>query len=655
MAEVTEDLAAISKGTESGAKIRSAEKTQNMSDLKMPLQALETVLVPQLIEEQAASRPEAPALIAGVTVLTYAQLNRRANQLAHHLQALGVGPEKLVAICVERSPEMVIAALAVLKAGGAYLPLDPSAPSDRRESTLRDANVSVLVTNSGLRRVASALVSDSGKTVNLDLDAAAIANCAVDAPSVSVTPENLAYVIYTSGSTGQPKGVEVTHGNLRNLLNWHLRAFQVTAADRAAHQASLGFDAAVWEVWPYLAAGASVHFPSAAVRSNPAALRDWLIAANISITFLATPLAESLLLLDWPRKVDLRILLTGADTLHRRPSARLPFVLVNNYGPTECTVVATSGVVATTEASERRPSIGRAIDHTEIYILDEQRTPVAAGIAGELYIGGASVARGYRGRAELTAQKFLPNPFGSGRLYRTGDLVRELPDGELEFLGRIDEQIKIRGYRVEPGEIVSALDASPDVDASAVTAVEDGPGERRLVAYVVLADGAEVSGSALQELLRKQLPDYMIPATFVRIESLPVTSNGKVDWAALPQPRNGNVLTDESYLAPRTLVEERLAGIIAPLLHVERVGVHDNFFFRGGHSLLGTQLITKIGETFGVELSLLNLFEHPTLAEMSEEIEHLIFSKIEAAKTEGAKAQGKTDLVPAGSRREDVA
>ncbi len=513
----------------------------------------------------------------------------------------------MVALCLERSPEMVVAALAVFKAGGAYLPLDPAAPAERLETMLRDADVSALVTRTGNTKTSlnGRPASGAFPEVNLDGDAAEIAKCPESAPTVTVAPENLAYVIYTSGSTGQPKGVEVTHGNLCNLLNWHLRAFEVTAQDRASHQAALGFDAAVWEVWPYLAAGASVHFPEDGVRNHPAALRDWIVAQRITITFLATPLAESMLLLDWPREVDLRILLTGADTLHRRPSARLPFVLVNNYGPTECTVVATSGVVAPAESNTRPPSIGRAIDHTQVYILDDRMKPVTAGNAGELYIGGASVARGYRGRPDLTAEKFVGNPACSDsssssasatedRLYRTGDLVRELPNGEIEFLGRIDEQIKIRGYRIEPSEIVSALDASPDIDASAVMARENGAGEKQLVAYVVLADGVAATAGGLQELLRRQLPDYMIPSTFVRIESLPVTSNGKVDWSALPLPLNGNVLADDSYVAPRNIVEEKLAGIIAPLLHVERVGVHDNFFFRGGHSLLGTQLITRI-------------------------------------------------------------
>ncbi len=662
-----------------------------MSELNMSLHVTGTSLVPQLVGEQARLRPDAPALVAASTTLTYAELDRRANQLAYYLQGLGVGPEKLVALCIERSPDMVVAALAVLKAGGAYLPLDPGAPVERLDQILRDAGATVLVTTSNLGKTNQAVTGMNGRmathsfaVVNLEKDAAVIARCSTEAPAVSATAENLAYVIYTSGSTGQPKGVEVTHGNLRNLLQWHVGAFQVTEADRASHQASLGFDAAVWEVWPYLATGASVHFPEDGLRSHPAALRDWLVAQGITITFLATPLAESMMLLDWPRDVDLRILLTGADTLHRRPSALLPFTLVNNYGPTECTVVATSGVVASAESSPRPPTIGRPIDNTQILVLDEYKRPAAAGQPGELYIGGASVARGYRNRAELTAQRFVVIPsggllgaavaaaHGEQRFYRTGDLVRQLPNGELEFLGRIDEQIKIRGYRIEPSEIVSALDASPDVDASAVMALEDGPGDKRLVAYVALAEGAKTTAGALQDLLRQQLPDYMVPATFVRIDSLPITSNGKIDWAALPRPHDGNVLVDENYLAPRNIVEEKLAAIIAPLLHVERVSVHDNFFFRGGHSLLGTQLLTRISETFGVDLSLLSLFEHPTLAEMSAEIEHLIFAKLEAGTIEGMKIDatnieatkaeaGKPgqsrnhELAPVRMRREDVA
>jgi amino acid adenylation domain-containing protein len=447
---------------------------------------------------------------------------------------------------------------------------------------------------------------------------------------------DLAYVIYTSGSTGQPKGVEITRSGLENLIQWHLKAFHITAADRASLLASIGFDATVWELWPYLAAGASVHIPGEALRTQVEPLRDWLVEQSITVSFVATPLAELLMLLTWPVRTALRLLLTGADTLHRRPPQGLPFSLINNYGPTECTVVATSGVVAPFGTEPKQPSIGFAIDNTQLHILDEQMRPVAQGTIGELYIGGAGLARGYRNQPQLTAEKFVNDPFakvGSGsRLYRTGDRARTLRGGDIEFLGRLDDQIKIRGYRVELDEISSVLDSHPDVKASAVAAAGEGD-DKRLIAYLVLWPESKANAGAFRDFLQRQLPDYMIPATFVRLDALPLTNNGKVNRAALPAP-NGNTLPDETYVAPRSLIEQRLAELIAPLLRVERVGVNDNFFLLGGHSLLGTQLLTRIGESFGVELSLLTIFDHPTLAGMSEEIEKLILAKIDAAPAE---------------------
>jgi acyl carrier protein len=333
----------------------------------------------------------------------------------------------------------------------------------------------------------------------------------------------------------------------------------------------------------------------------------------------------------------LRILLTGADTLHRRPAKGLPFTLVNNYGPTESTVVATSGVVAPAGTETKQPSIGRAIDNTHIYILDEQKQTVPQGTSGELFIGGAGLARGYRNRPELTAGKFVQSPFASGgdRLYRTGDRSRFLPNGEIEFLGRLDDQVKIRGYRVELDEISSVLDSHSDVKASAVTVAGGAGEEKRLIAYLVLAPQSGPSANTFREYLQSRVPDYMIPAAFVRLNSLPLTSNGKVDRAALPSP-NGATLPEEEYVAPRSVVEQRLAELIAPLLHVERVGANDNFFLLGGHSLLGTQLLTRISETFGIELSLLTIFDHPTLAGMSGEIEKLILAKIDASVSQPA-------------------
>ena len=589
----------------------------------------EVFTVAQRVAEHAAASPHALAVRLGSKSLTYAELELRSNQLAEHLRSLGAGADSLIGVFLERSINSVITSLAVLKAGAAYLPLDPAAPADRLAFMLRDSHVSAVITREGL---GEKLGSGSWKVIRVDADGEKIASYAGRMFDTEANAGHLAYVIYTSGSTGQPKGVEITRAGLENLVQWHLKAFQVSSADRASLLASVGFDAAVWELWPYLAAGASVHIPPDAARTDVDFLRDWLVEQKITISFVATPLAELLIQAGWPSTTALRTLLTGADTLHRRPPQGLPFALVNNYGPTECTVVATSGIVAPAGNETRQPSIGRPIENTKIYILDEQKKQVPHGTSGELYIGGVSLARGYRNRPELTAEKFVPNPFvngtGSALLYRTGDRARVLPNGEIEFLGRLDDQIKIRGYRVELDEISSVLDSHPDVMASAVTVTGAGD-EKRLVAYLVLAPGSQSNASTFREFLQSRIPDYMIPATFVRMTALPLTNNGKVDRAALPAP-NGNTLPEQEYIAPRSPVEQRLAELIAPLLRVERVGVNDNFFLLGGHSLLGTQLLTRISETFGVELSLLTIFDHPTLAEMSGEIEKLILAKIEA-------------------------
>jgi amino acid adenylation domain-containing protein len=584
------------------------------------------LLVPQLVARRAASSPNAIALAAGSEVLTYEELDRQANRLAHLLRDMGVGPETVVAVHLERSPAMVMVALAILKAGGAYLPLDEATPSERLAFMLQDAGIPVLVTRS---RLIGKVPPGKFQVLNLDHAYSEIKAGAAEAPSTHLTPQSLAYVIFTSGSTGQPKGVEITHAGLQNLVRWHWRAFQVTSGDRASHQSGLGFDAAVWEVWPYLAVGASVYFPDEEIRTDAGALRDWLVLQKITITFLPTVLAEALLLLDWPPQTALRILLTGADRLFRRPSAKLPFQLVNNYGPTECTVVATSATV--TPAESGVPSIGRPIDNIEVYIFDEEMKPVEPGAAGELYLGGIGLARGYRNHPELTAQRFFSNASGAAmgkRLYRTGDLVRQLPNGEIEFLGRLDDQIKIRGYRIEPGEIVAALNSHAGVASSLVVARADGSGEKRLIAYLLLAGDSRPAPASLRSHLQKQIPDYMIPTQFVAVNSFPLNASGKIDRAVLPAPDQSNTLPDEEFVAPQSIVEMRLAEIIASLLHLDRVGTNDNFFLLGGHSLLGTQLLTRIGQSFGVEMSLLSLFDHPTLAGMSSEIERLILDKI---------------------------
>jgi amino acid adenylation domain-containing protein len=620
------------------AKMDDTEVRNGVSHLGEP-----QLLVPQLVARHADSTPEAIALAAGSEVLTYRELDRQANRLGQLLQGMGVGPETVVGIYLERSPATVMVALAILKAGAAFLPLDEATPTERLGSMLQDAGISVLVTRS---RLIGKVPSGKFQVLNLDHNYSEIKAGAAEAPAAHLTPQSLAYVIFTSGSTGQPKGVEITHAGLQNLVRWHWRAFQVTSADRASHQSGLGFDAAVWEVWPYLAMGASVHFPDEKIRTDAETLRDWLVQQKISITFLPTVLAEALLLLEWPAQTALRILLTGADRLYRRPSARLPFKLVNNYGPTECTVVATSAIVTPAESESGLPSIGRPIDNIEAYIFDEQMRRVEPACSGELYLGGVALAKGYRNHPELTAQKFVTNLTGAAigkRLYRTGDLVRELPNGEIEFLGRIDDQIKIRGYRIEPGEIVAALNSYPGVRSSVVIARADDSGEKRLIAYLILVGDSRPTPAILRSHLLKHIPDYMIPTQFVAVNSLPLNYNGKIDQAALPTPDQSNTLPDEEFVAPQSIVELRLAEVIASLLHLDRVGKSDNFFLLGGHSLLGTQLLTRISQSFGVEMSLLSLFDHPTLAGMSSEIEKLILDKI-AGTIQGSESPDLSEI-----------
>jgi amino acid adenylation domain-containing protein len=591
------------------------------------LQPQETPCIAELVRQQAAANPTAIAVAAGGEGLSYAELDRRANRLANYLRSIGVDRDTAVGLYLERSPAMVVAALAILKAGGTYLPLDPAQPMARLTFMLRDSDARVVVST---KRLAEKLSPGPSQVVTLDGDADKIVAQSEAAPELVVKPEDLAYIIYTSGSTGQPKGVEIVHSGLSNLVAWHRQAFQVTPADRASALAALGFDAAVWEVWPYLASGASLHLVEDHVRNDATALRNWIVSQRITISFVPTATAENLLQLEWPRETSLRFLLTGADTLKKYPSSRLPFVFVNNYGPTECTVVTTSGVVPPSSSAQQAPPIGRPIDGVEVYILDEHRQLVPEGTDGEIYIGGASVARGYRNRPDLTAERFVSNPFSTvlgARLYRTGDLARWLPDEQIAFLGRLDEQVKIRGYRVEPSEIATVLGQHSAVRTSVVIARENTDGDKELIAYVVLSPGANVDAGELREHLQRRLPDYMVPAAFVPIASLPVTANGKVDRAALPLP-NGNRLQSGAYVGPRTLVEEELVKILAPLLKLDRVGVNDNFFHLGGHSLLGTQVIARVSERFGVDLTLLKLFDHPTVAEMSTEIEDLILAKI---------------------------
>src|SRR6266446_5004131 len=590
--------------------------------------------VPQLVAAQAAATADAVALVMGGQTLSYRELNRRANQLAHYLQALGVRPNVLVGCCVERSLDMVVGLLGILKAGAAYVPLDATYPPERLTFMLQDAQAPVLVTQ---QHLATRLAVQGTQVVCIDTDAAVLEQQSVTEPTCAVTVDDLAYVVYTSGSTGKPKGAQITHDGLLNLVSWHQRAFAVTATDRATQLTSPAFDATGWELWPYLTIGASVYLPDEDIRVQPALLCDWLVSQGITITFLPTVLAESAMALEWPPTTSLRLLLTGADKLHHYPPPTLPFAVVNNYGPAEATVVTTFGRVPPTLHADEPPSIGRPIANAQVYILDEDLRQVPIGEPGELHIGGVGLARGYFNRPELTAEKFIPHPFSdepSARLYKTGDLARYLPGGQIAFMGRTDHQIKIRGYRIEPGEIVSALNEHPAIQTSLVVAREDTPGDKRLVAYIVPVPGAHVTVSSLRETLGTNLTDYMIPATFVRLETLPLTPNGKVDRAALPVPEATNTVWDEVTAMPSTPTEARLAEIVAALLELEQVGIDENFFMLGGNSLMGTQIIARVAETFGVDLPLRTLFDTPTVQQLSTEIERLILAKVQAMSDE---------------------
>ena len=593
----------------------------------------------QLFERQVERDPKAIAVTAGHGKLSYGELNQLAEELAAQLRACGVGPEMLVGLCVPRSPAMLAGALGIFKAGGAYLPLDPSEPETRLHFMFGDAGVSVVVTEESLKEKMS---GGERKVITLDELGRLTERETMRADSekqnstAAITPKTLAYVIYTSGSTGTPKGVEIAHESLMNLVSWHQGAFKVIAEDRASCVARVGFDAAVWEIWPYLTAGASLHIPDGEKLKDPEAFQAWLIERGITISFVPTPMCERLLALRWPKSSTLRMMLTGGDTLHIYPGPELPFLLVNNYGPTECAVVATSGLVPAQRGEHRLPSIGRPIDNTQVHILDEAMKEAPVGTPGEIYIGGLGVARGYRNRPELTAERFVPNPFdGDGtRLFKTGDCAQVLPDGQIAFLGRFDEQIKIRGFRIEPNEIAAALNEHPAVSQSVITAREVTCGDSRLVAYLVPKPEHLATVSELRDFLSARLPAYMVPAMYVTIDTIPLTPNGKVDRAALPAPDASNTLGEDVFHAPQTEVEQVVAGILAPLLGVQRVDVEANFFALGGHSLLGIQLISRVRDALGVELSLRTVFEAPSVAELSAEIERLLCAKLDAMSEE---------------------
>ena len=595
------------------------------------------MMVHELVEAMARANPHAIALQDKQKQVTYGALLRRADLLAGRLQRSHFQSDAPIALFLHRSCDLAIGALGILKAGAAYLPLDPADPANRVSMALEDSDCKLVVTQKCLT---DRLPAGDWQTIILDEDDARIsARSEIRAPDQA---NALAYVIFTSGSTGRPKGVQITHANLLNLIEWHLRAFEVTPSDQTTMQASPGFDAAVWELWPSLVAGATVHVVGDSLRADPTSLRDWMVATGITISFLPTATAESMMALEWPAETKLRYLLTGADVLRRAPSPGLPFTLVNNYGPTECTVVATSGSVHHDPATTGLPAIGRPIDNVQAYVVNERLQLVPAGVVGELLIGGVGVGRGYMNLPELTEQKFLPDRFGGvdgARLYRTGDLVRMETDGQIHFLGRVDQQLKIRGFRIEPGEIEAVMQQHPAVHSSIAAARSLDSGEANLIAYVVLKPNVSGTAGDLRSFLAEYLPDHMVPSMFVKIAELPITNNGKIDRSSLPAPTAENILSEGQFESPQAGIESRLASFLVRMLGVSQIGRNDNFFRLGGHSLLGAQLIAKIQQTFDVELSLRSLFDNPTVAGLASEVTKAIYAKLDAMSEDDARTK----------------
>ncbi|BAY65521.1 amino acid adenylation [Calothrix brevissima NIES-22] len=575
----------------------------------------------ELVTEQAEKTPDAVALVFEDCQLTYQQLNQKANQIAHYLQSLGVEKEILVGVYLERSFEMIVGILGILKAGGAYVPIDSNYPPERVNYMVADSQMSVILTHSLLLpHLLSTLELTPTKIICWDKDLEIIANQSLDEPINNVQPRNLAYVIYTSGSTGKPKGVMIEHSGLLNLVFWHLNNFAVKSSDRATNLAGTAFDAAVWELWPYLVVGASVHLIKSEFLLSDQMLQQQLISADITISFIPTPLAEKLCLLSWAENTALRIMLTGGDRLNHYPLGTLPFKLFNNYGPTENTVVTTSGQILPGKSEGKSPPIGRPIANTQSYILDRYLQPVPIGVTGELYLGGAGLARGYLNRPDLTSERFILHPFVENeRLYKTGDLARYLPDGNIEFLGRIDHQVKIRGFRIELGEIETLLSQHPQVQQVVVIVREDDPGNKYLTAYIV-SETETLTSSELRQFLKEYLPEYMIPSAFVMLKALPLTPNGKVNQRALPKPETTNLELEAAFVAPRTWLEKQLAEIWCTVLNQKQVGIYDNFFELGGHSLLLTSVISRIREKLSIEIPLRSLLQAPTIAELSQVI-----------------------------------
>jgi amino acid adenylation domain-containing protein len=587
--------------------------------------------LPELLAAQAARTPEAVAVVFEDITLTYAELDRRSNQLAHHLRALGVGPEVVVGLCLERSLEMVVGLIGILKAGGAYLPLDPEYPQERLAFMLQDAGAAVLITHSAL---SDRLTIHRAHIVRFDADRPVIARHPTTAPPLHLDPHNLAYVIYTSGSTGRPKGVAMAHRSLCNLIAWSTDAIRGGHGTATAQFTAISFDVSAQEILPALTNGKTLFACPSDTRRNPLTFVRWLADRKIKELFAPNLVIDGLCEIIREQGYDptgLAHIVQAGETLTLNENLRTLFGLQdctqlhNHYGPTETHVASSYDFPRDTVEWPSVAPIGRPIWNTQIYVLDEGLEPVPAGVAGELYIAGGGLARGYLGRAGLTAERFVADPFGppGSRMYRSGDLARWRADGALDFLGRVDNQVKIRGFRIEPGEIEAALVRHACVAQAAVIAREDQPGNNRLVAYVVAATGESADVAALRAHLGAILPDYMVPSAFVVLDCLPLTFNGKLDRKALLAPQIIGASTGSDHGGPRNKREVLLCRLFAELTGAASVGIDDSFFDLGGHSLLVMRLIARVRRETGLELPLRALFEAPNPAALAKRMEQL--------------------------------
>jgi amino acid adenylation domain-containing protein len=586
-------------------------------------------LIHQLFAVQVAARRNEIAVRCGDEQLTYGELDERSNRLAHYLQCLGVGPESLVALYLERGSHMVVAILGVIKAGGAYVPIELAYPAERRRFILEDAKPLVVLTD---QKLMNGLPQHSGTTVCLDSEGTAIAHHSVESAPSSAKPENAAYVIYTSGSTGKPKGVVVTHFNVARLFRSTEHWFHFSSSDVWTLFHSFAFDFSVWEMWGALLYGGKLVVVPYAMSRSPAAFHQLLVDERVTVLNQTPSAFRQLIWADEAssrnRELSLRWVIFGGEALElqslkpwlERHGDQRPR-LVNMYGITETTVHVTYRPITREDLETGRGSvIGDPIPDLAVLILDEQFRPCPIGVPGEIFVSGAGVARGYLNRPQLNTEKFIPDLQHSGtgeRWYRSGDLARRRPDGDLEYLGRVDHQVKIRGFRVELGEIEAALNSHPNVRECVVVAQGDVQSDKRLVAYLVSRQ-ERPSIDALQEFIKTKLPDYMVPALFVFLDKLPLTVNGKVDRRALPAPNRLRPDLGDPFVPPRTPEEKAIASIWESVLQIDRVGVRDSFFALGGNSLLIAQLHDRLCKGLGIELQFTDLFRFPTVRSLAE-------------------------------------